>query len=1797
MNLIVYGDYSSIPERSQDFKRGWQTEENLVINPEPSGEGHYYAYTAKYGGYKFGEYRYLGYTIDGTLFPNSYFIVDDDVGAKLGDKHWVFQPWKSLPTSYRHKPETPGFLYLNYYDNTIDERFSKLFSNIQRSLNFTITQGVKYSDRYKVLSQTPENMDPRNYMVVNQPATAREAGFGTMYHYSWASHSLWYQTFTLEKLKGPEKTAPPAACTATAVEKQPIPIGKERKVKVQVKVTGTLQDQLYYGSLPAEALFYTRKEVKHWQLNLYDRDKDTSLDLASNNKSDGVIVKDNTGTGVFTIEVDTDKLDKTDPKAWKYSTDAKAVAFYANDTAAVPSKSGSPVCYLNLTFKGNEKGTMESGFNVIPQVQFTKKSEFDKERIGYQDLSYGKDADYYIFEISNDEDGTKATKTFDPAIPEIQKPSAGYLDQDAVRTFLHDYIKTKFSESSSNRRLKTFHIKQTIVDKDEPVNNRSVAMKTVVVIQDAPVEIIGGCSNPDAVFPPAPPQYIQPEASWPLDWYDVVPFPVTDAAPGYIPAPSCKAAPGYESFSKKAFVDGKEIDVKAFFKGEYVFGEAALGIREVKVVWTAPDGTESFLIRHVVIHESKPRVSLTLEGAYKQNRTMMAYDRSAASNDQWVEGNAPLEITNFSFVDTDNPGLKCRTGYCESNLKQKMFMYKTPGSYRMSIAAKRVIPYGNGKSITRYSDPYVVDYEILPDHKPAIVAHAYGSQISRLDELQLYYDVQSTDEDYIASRTLKVLYDADNDGTFETDVYETAESEPDFPAFTKLGQYRIVVNAKEGTNQARLSEFITPADDQTHTFASTFFVDNYEPSSDLYLEVPNEKPDLDVFFMLDSNLSQSSADYVKNNKVTITNAFTTAGMLANIGIWDMKTYTYDQPASTYRSTGSSYPPSTTVYSSSGYSGTLSRTSVSNSPYTRDEGRYVSKTDSKTATDSCSNTVTTTYNSNGFASGSSSWSECPGSKSYSDGSYSGTLSRTGSSASGSCPTSGGPKNGSCSVTWTASYSGTVYWTRNVWEPRMVSYDDYTGYYSGTIYKDVRQPYDASFLRAVPSKYVVYLSDHSVSQLPDLQQVMDKQAARLIFAGSPAIQEQMEHDKYIPNGKAIEQLIGEVIDYIGENNPAIPKVYKLAGEEVVTHTATFDYEQDSIGLDELQIIQDPDHFDNSLGYDQVNGKSLISEKNAANWMAYRSTLKLNKPGKYIFFRRVKDMPAADPLFADYAYYSNESAIEVFVHRKPVADVSLDFDYQMTSNTYRTNWIDTSYDLDHSVTRADTDRGIQDRAIKFTNQATGEAFTQIPSSLPPGTYVLDYRAQDLEGAWSDPVQRTFVLPDTVPVQLKGRLKTAYSGFSLNGVPAGESLIAHELWTRYPYAISLAFAMGTQISRFVPFYTGSKSGNDVSWNDETFTIPVSTPDGLYTFKITGNGSVAGSTAEKSFQVQVATPIQLTGTIHAADGSGNGISTLVTNEGYSLKAETTKYANAVTVTTFKGTTYQRTVALSSSTTQTAGYGQKSWSGSFQTGAVPNGLYTFEWRATTPNGNVQTVSKTVEIVNNRPPAADFDWSPKPVYEGDTVSFRSAVNDQDGNELTIAYRLTNPNGTHTSYSYTSAGPGYSPEGPTVKLAATGTWTMRMTVSDGIAEPVIVTKTVQVLPLSVSGRVKHTELWDEHRRKYNMDRTGRFDSPRVYSVFWAGERFMLEANTTVTGTATGADRVEVSMGDHTVVLNPANAARTSWKGVLWDESFAEQPDGKLTFVFRAYYSNGVVKNNTVEITLDGSVQDIAGVHRVH
>lgn len=237
----------------------------------------------------------------------------------------------------------------------------------------------------------------------------------------------------------------------------------------------------------------------------------------------------------------------------------------------------------------------------------------------------------------------------------------------------------------------------------------------------------------------------------------------------------------------------------------------------------------------------------------------------------------------------------------------------------------------------------------------------------------------------------------------------------------------------------------------------------------------------------------------------------------------------------------------------------------------------------------------------------------------------------------------------------------------------------------------------------------------------------------------------------------------------------------------------------------------------------------------------------------------------------------------------------------------------------------------------------------------------------------------------------------------------------------------------------------------------------------------------------------------------------------------------------------------------------------------------------------------IYFVTNRPPSVELDWQPKPVFEGDTVTFMAKADDSDLDTLDVTMEITDPQGSKKSYSYTVSAP-YSSVGPKLRMEQSGQWTVTVEVSDRIADTVAVTKTVQVLPLSLAGYVKHTEQWNQNRIDYNLKAGGDENSPRGYSMFWAGEKFMLEAITTVTGTSTSAERVEAAMGAFSVNLKLATGSAGRWTGELWDESFAAMKTGPIVFTFTSYYNNGIVKKAAVTVQIEGSTLQVVGVHRV-
>ncbi len=942
---------------------------------------------------------------------------------------------------------------------------------------------------------------------------------------------------------------------------------------------------------------------------------------------------------------------------------------------------------------------------------------------------------------------------------------------------------------------------------------------------------------------------------------------------------------------------------------------------------------------YVYVYPTRPIAQFKLSSnSWKQNRIINIENTSDSGNIALVLAKYPIAKYEWSYGDGDKPQLGTDTDL------RKQLQYKESGTYTITLKCQN--------TLGKWSDPYTVEFEVLEDIAPNIELNLTDNILTRNDQISAWhYDVSSTDGDKVASATIELWYDSDNNGFVDT-LVQSWNGLGEFPSFTpsNLGYYKYCVYAKEEfegvTGQESLADKISDADKKSARLECDFWVDNYQPLSDIYIDAPIERPNVDLYIMRDKDLAQDKYSYIAENRVAMENSLLGRNMIPNVNIWDMKTYEYSTPANTSKNTGTSYPAAEISYSSAGYSGTLQRSSVMDNGGYQDFGHYESKQESKTAS----------------AGGQSVSGHGPSSSSppdtvyYSDGAgYSGYLRGYGYNY-----TSVALSEKAGDYDWTrsyAGYSGTVYRTVQVWVPNMQWVSNYTGYYAGNIYKYVRQPY-TNIWRENSVKYLLYISDNNISELSDFNAAASKSDAKIILAGSPDIKSQYSnYGTFIDiTGKSIQEVMDEAMDYIAEQTPSIEQIYLLQNQQFTLNVGEDDLENDEIVLRQMQYVHDKDFFDNPTGQEP---KTQTAYNDDSGWTVDIKN-SFSNVGKYQIFRRVKDKPSG-VYGDDYSYYSGATEVDIYIHRRPIALATLDWTYDPSIKACRTIWIDKSYDLDHNITRAKTDKGIVDRKIMFRKDS-GEWQYYIPDSLTYGTYDVLYWVKDMEGAWSDPWEYHFTLDNNPQFTALARARDAE--FSLNSIPASEYIEAYNLWTRQSNPVSLDFDLTPNVSSlpktktvsFQEGVTGKKSGQDITWYNQTLQIPDIFPDGPRTFKVTARDTVTGAITPKTFSVNVFTPINLRPTIRS--------NTVATNSVNTINATTTKYPETPTVQMQYGTAYQSSVLDMTDILQGD---SKSWTVKYNPSVnIPEGTYTAKFISTNPSGknevkyvNYQVVSLTI----------------------------------------------------------------------------------------------------------------------------------------------------------------------------------------------------------------------------------------------
>lgn len=1107
--------------------------------------------------------------------------------------------------------------------------------------------------------------------------------------------------------------------------------------------------------------------------------------------------------------------------------------------------------------------------------------------------------------------------------------------------------------------------------------------------------------------------------------------------------------------STEVFVNGVQVPYNEFFSKNYVFPNtttengyiAQVVVRytldKSKIVMTgiSPQDQQKILNANlleyistdwVFVYPTKPHAHFSLSSnTWKQNRIINAANDSVNSNIQLVANKFPLVEYRWSYGG-DTTKLYKGT---DTDLA-KQLQYKEPGTYTVTLEARN--------TLGKWSDPYIAEFEVLEDYGPNIEANLTSSVLVRGDELSAWhYDLNSTDGDKVGTSRIELWYDSDNNGTTETKLQTwdglggngLCEID-DFPKYkpTQLGYYKYKIYAQDEfvgvSGQDTLSQYVTSTDKKSNTYEYEFWVDNYQPLSDLYIDVNIDRPNLDLYIMRDANLSEDKMQYISENRVNMENWLLGKNIIPQITAWNMKTYQYSTPASTSNTTGTSYPPATVYYESAGYTGTLSLYSAPDNGGNRDYGSYVTLTDYKDASSSVSGTVTIlyTYNGSSWTYTSSSGTNNSSSSTMSYGpdaeGYSGTLTKgSGYKASSVGTAPSNPKKGNTytvTETWIVPYNGRVSRTHQEWSPNYVWVSNYTGYYSGTIYKNVREPYTNPW-RSNSTKYLLYFSDSGISEINDFAYARSKSDAKIILAGTPQIVSQSGYDKFIDvTGKSAEQVMEEVLAYIGQNSPDIQYQYILQNQTFTLNFGEQDLDGDAIVSREMQYVHEKDFFDNPTG--QETG-TLTTPSSTTGWSATVKNSFANV-GKYRVFRRVKDKPGG--AYGDvYSYYSGATEVDIYVHRKPVAQAALDWDFDPGTGTYRTTWVDQSYDLDHSVTRVGTDKGIKERKIMWRKEL-GEWNYTIPDRLSPGTYTLRYYARDLENAWSDVFtinldgnihtnvpEVTFTLADTPPMQFEGKLRALNPQFRIPDIPvtipAGENLELYDLWTRYPTNPILYTALyNSSGGQATPVKTtsystgtGTKNQNDISWNPIRYNAPVSLWDGTYYLKISAS---AQNSRTLTFPVTIKTPINLKATINGKTSDAQ----INTGDYNTFTFKTSTYVTSVEL-KFEGTTYTSSsgkisLLFNDGTTKTWQYSANIPDGALTDGRTGNA----EFKAILPSGMNEVTYVNYNVVGIKATnflitmIQDIGWRP---YYFDTAN---GIDDNHDGEIDRYPRRSNTN---------------------------------------------------------------------------------------------------------------------------------------------------------------------------------------------
>lgn len=253
------------------------------------------------------------------------------------------------------------------------------------------------------------------------------------------------------------------------------------------------------------------------------------------------------------------------------------------------------------------------------------------------------------------------------------------------------------------------------------------------------------------------------------------------------------------------------------------------------------------------------------------------------------------------------------------------------------------------------------------------------------------------------------------------------------------------------------------------------------------------------------------------------------------------------------------------------------------------------------------------------------------------------------------------------------------------------------------------------------------------------------------------------------------------------------------------------------------------------------------------------------------------------------------------------------------------------------------------------------------------------------------------------------------------------------------------------------------------------------------------------------------------------------------------------------------------------------------------GDYKIKLTVTDDDGATGTKEKTLKITN-RPPQVTLTYTPKDVYEGDTVNVCIKVIDLDKQPMTVKLFLNKDYGKKQTV-LTKSNINSGEEVCYVFVPDVGNYDFTTEVDDG-HDKTTVDISFYAKPLIIKGHVNHTADWKKKHEKLG----------NTLDKFFSGEKFLLEADTSPYETIYVKSTLSAVQMDNKNTTSPVDLNKETnilYNGSLYEEKHQYYPTmlkvGEVKFEFEVKYKNGVIKKDTVKINIIDDAFNSSKYHR--